>query len=151
MAVLVACVKLQCEVPKTWLLPFLTLHSFITVFWMTSTENVLCAWSQPYFFWKHTNWSLVNIADKIIFKQVFLNSNKPFNKMITHKMLHFEYICFSKIHIQHDKAKRHSTVEKAFVGRYLSEIIWGVPVQSLQQERITRNTYYNLTLVSGHG
>ena len=32
-----------------------------------------------------------------------------------------------------------------------SEIIWRLQVQSQQQLRITRNTYYNLTLVPSHG
>ena len=32
----------------------------------------------------------------------------------------------------------------------LSKIIWRLQVQFQQQGRLTRNTYYNLTLVPGH-
>ena len=47
---------------------------------------------------------------------------------------------------------KNGTVDKAFGWKvHLSEIVWRLQVQSQQQVRITRNTYYNLTFVSGHG
>ena len=43
-------------------------------------------------------------------------------------------------------------VDKAFGWKVLlNEIIWRLQVQSQQQVRITRNTYYNLTHVPGYG
>ena len=46
----------------------------------------------------------------------------------------------------------HGAVDKVFGWKMLlSKIIWKLLVQSQQQVRITRNTYYNLTLVPGHG
>ena len=46
----------------------------------------------------------------------------------------------------------HVGVDKAFGWKVLlSEIIWRLQVQSQLQVIITRNTYYNLTFVHGHG
>ena len=43
-------------------------------------------------------------------------------------------------------------VDKAFYWKVLlSEIIWKLQVQSQQKVRITRNIYYDLILVFGHG
>ena len=45
-----------------------------------------------------------------------------------------------------------SLTDKAFGWKgHLSEIIWRFQVQSQQQVRLTSYTYYNLTLVTGHG
>ena len=49
-------------------------------------------------------------------------------------------------------ARTHDAMDKKRSLKILqSEIIWGLQVQSQLQVRITRNTYYNLTLVPGHG
>ena len=48
--------------------------------------------------------------------------------------------------------RTHGAVDKVFCWKvFLNEIIWRLQVQSQLQLRITRNTYYNLTLVPGHG
>ena len=49
-------------------------------------------------------------------------------------------------------ARTHGSGDKAFGGKVLQhEITWTLQVQSLQLVRLTRNTYYNLTLVPSHG
>ena len=51
-----------------------------------------------------------------------------------------------------DRIRAHGAVDKVFGWKVLSsEINWKLRVQSQQQVRLTRNTYYNLTLVPGNG
>ena len=52
----------------------------------------------------------------------------------------------------HNPARIHSAVDKVFGWEaLLTEIIWRLQVQSHQQVKLTRNTYFNFTLVPGYG
>ena len=65
----------------------------------------------------------------------------------SHNPSRSEYSLENKLFSKFYPAWTHGAVDLVFGWNMLPrEIIWKLPVQSQQQMRITRNTYYNLTL-----
>ena len=108
---------------------------------------------QKYFLYDHHHWLCIFASDEqesSLF--VYISEMKLDN------CYHFEYLdnwlhlfCYTPNILTDISGRTHNTVDKAFDWKVLlSEIIWRLQVQSQQQVRMTRNTYYNLTLTPSH-